>query len=427
MEQKYIAIGIGVIVVLASIGVVLALVANPNDDDNDLQIPEISGKWNLSYVEIAKMSDDNEKPYTDPNQIVITDHHVNPFETTLSLEFDNVGKHSFTGKAYGEKERDIKGIINVSRIKFAVIEGDHSFRFEGSPKGEGYLSVSMSVVKRSTDTEDSVMCAMAYMLFVKDGEEPAPIRSDYFDMRVMEVGDHIKSTLHMMSDFTDNKNGRGTDVKDTLRFEKMHNMLSVFTLLNENKETIGIQVVASMGPTPSGTVNGNLVGNMKLTTAGNNWTFIGNVVIAHGKASFIHHLIPKSTNNPPTIVEFDYNVPYHKGGTLTPVYISEEHDYKGTVEITTANETRSNELSRKFVVYDNTFYSVKEVEGKKVEWFGEIYGHLIDLHVTVDGVAGHGRFSGHIDRDYNIHLFGILNDKATDEYIYVDITLELVK
>lgn len=434
MDQKVIAIGIVVILALAAVGGGVLLVSNSNNDNNnnnnsDYEVPDVSGKWNLAYIERAKLFDADQKPILDPTKVEITERHVNPYESKSYLVVSDVGDHGFTGKFKVEQEDEIAGTLNGPAIRFVIEKSGYLYKFEGVAKQGDYLSGTMTVIKLATGTDSSsIVYGLDYMLFIRDGANPVPIRSDYVNMSIMKAGIHIKSEAHKVEDFTTGgKTGSGTLIDSTLEFVDAHSMISIFAMKKEGN-VVGVQAVVSMGVTPSGTASGVIAGNIKSPLVeGDNWTFTGNMMMSKGKATFLHHIYPDSTGSHPSFVEIDYNVPYNNGGKMVPVYLFDDKPYVGTLTIKSEGKDPIIEpIERVFKVCDNTFYSEFVVNGKNVVWFGEIYGHLLDLHVFVDSNEG-GHITGHVDRDGNIHLYGILMDISTNTPSFVDITLELKK
>lgn len=433
MQQKLIAIGVVVVVALAAVGGGIALVANSNDDNsnNDHKIPDVTGKWNLAYTEMATLCNEDGTPITDAKDVDIIDRHTNPYEPVATLEINKVGDHVISGKFIYKKESIIHGTLNGGVVKFSITNDEgYLFLYEVVPKGE-YISCSLTSVKVPSGTDDhTIICEVGYMLFIRDGGNPVPIRSDYFDMSIMKAWTHIKSTLHKVTDFTEGKKtGKGTETDTGLTFSHAHNMISVFNVTSGTPDNnIGVQAVVTMGATPNNTVGGNIAGNMlPLDGANVNTTFIGYMFVSNGKAAFIAHIHNEGATSP-EFAEMEYNVPYNKGGDLKPVYLSSEHEYKGTLVVKTKDkEPDKIEITKKFAVYDNTFYSETTKDGKKIIWFGEIYGHKIDIHVVNESLNEIGRLTGHIDLDYKIHIFGIMNGSDGKPASFLEYTLELVK
>ena len=80
MNNKFVAVGISIIVLLAAIvGGFAATSKSDNNNDNQKNL-DVSGKWKLSYAEIARLADDKYNLFTDPSQVKITERHMNPYD-----------------------------------------------------------------------------------------------------------------------------------------------------------------------------------------------------------------------------------------------------------------------------------------------------------------------------------------------------------
>lgn len=414
MQQKYIVIGVAVVLALAAIGGGIALTSNSNND-SDLKIPDITGKWNLAYSEIANLYTKEGKPITDANNVGIVERHFNPAEKKSVLEITKVGDHGFSGTLTYEKSAEIHGSKDGFAFRFIVETDNYLVKFEGIAKSDNHLSVALTIIKPPTEADPiPVICGFGYHLFIRDGGDPVPVRTDYFDMSIIKVGNHIRSVLHTTSDFTnETDDGKyGTDVEAKYDFVKAHTMVSLFNVYNKENTLLGVQAHVSMGKTPSGTVSGKFAGNLsQFAPGGKAGVVVGNMYMAHGKASFIAHFDHPGMVSP-QFVEVDYNVPYYQGGDLSPVYLNSSADYKGTVTITEKNkETVTAETSKRFIVADNTFYCEDVLDGGNIIWFGEIYGHHIDVYVLNKQLKEVGRLTGHVDRDGILHIFGVMVDQ----------------
>lgn len=430
MNKKVVALGITVILAVSILVSGIAIVSDSNNGDGEIKIPDVSGKWNLAYIEHACFIDDSTKELiTDADQVKIVDHYVNPDDSVAVINVSKVGDHGFTGSFKGNKMSAIHGTLNGAAIKFIVEVPGFLCIFEGVAKEDNYLSVTMTALKIAESGSDTVVSGVNYMLFIRDGADPVPIRSDYFDMRIMKAGEHIRSVLHDVEDFSGEKTGRGTDIGSELRYVKSHSMISIFSVIDRDGNHLGIQAVVTMGTTPNGTVSGVIAGNMTSPLdSTSNWTFTGNVVVANGRATFFHHHHMGDPSKIPAFVEIEYNVPYHKGGKITPVYLQEGCDYEGKITVKSDSGVNTFNIIKRFEVYDNTFYSEGPIPygGKTAVWFGEMYGHTLDLYLIV-GEHYEGHLTGHIDRDGSIHIFGFVMDIQARSPAFIDMFLEAKK
>lgn len=431
MEQKYIVLGVAVVVIIAAVGGGFALFSNSNDN-NDVGVPDVSGKWNLAYIEIANLWDDStQKALPDADSVTIVDHNINPYESMMNLEVTDTSDHAFKGKLTVKEENDIHGTLNGAVMKFRLEKNGFIYYFEGFPKLEGHLSGSMVKMKNTTgESADTVICGVAYMMFIKDGSKPVSPRSDYAIMdfaKTINDKKPIRSVLHNIRDFEDGKSGKGTDSDVGLEYVRSHYMITVFNMKNSDIQ-FGVQATVSMGCTPDGTVIGNLAGNAIGPSGTDNLVIFGNMVMAHGKLGFVHHFHPNDIGSTPQFAELEYNVPYNKGGNIVPVYIDSTAEYKGTTVIKCqGKEDVKEEITRTFTVFDNTFHSVIELDGKKTVWFGEICGHHLYAYIVSGDHDKLGFLTGHVDHDGRIHLFGIVHDYVGGELSFLDIDIGAVK
>lgn len=435
MEPKFIAIGVAAIVVIAAIGGGVVLLSNSNNDNNNnnnADMPDVTGKWNLAYIEIANLWDESTgKPLAEASSVTITDHHLNPYDPKMTLDIKNTSDHGFKGEIESTDKKVIYGTLDGPSIRFTLEKDEFVYVFEGVAKMGDYLSGSMTKVKgASGEGGDAVVCGITYMMFIKDGAKPVSPRSDYANMLVTKVINDQKpfrAVLHKVSDFEGENKGQGTDSDIRFEFIDTHYMITVFDV-KDGDTRIGVQATVTTGVTPYGTVVGKLAGNLVDLAGTGNMVVFGNMVMAHGKISFLHHFHPKDIGHSPEFAEIEYNVPYQKGGNLVPVYINSTVAYKGTSVIKCeGKEDVKQQISRTFTVYDNTFYSTSTVDGKETVWFGEIYGHHIDIYVSSGDHNKLGHLRGHVDLDGSIHIFGILHDYEDGVPSFLDIDISPVK
>lgn len=431
MEQKHIAIIVAAIVVLAAVGGGVALLSKPDNKSNETQIPDPSGKWNLMYTESAVMYDSaNNEVIMDVNNIEITDHLCNPNDNPAVLDVASLYDHGFKGSFNYEKERTIYGTVNANHIKFSFKEGPATFVFQGAAKGEGYLSGSLIKYIDITkdDVEYRIVAGVTYMMFIHDGSDPVSLRSDYFDMSIMEYGRHIKSVLHDVTDFDEGKSGAGREVGSKLVFGRDHNMISLFTVLGDGDNVIGVQAVVSMGVTPIGNVSANIAGNLiSPSDPQQHWTLAGHMSIAQGKATILHFLYHDSMGLKPQFVEIEYNAYYPYGETLAPGFISKNCEYKGTVVVDKKDQDPSKyETTIKFKIMDNTFCSTVVNGDFKYTMFGEVYGQLVVVYLLNSDLNEVGRLTGHIVNG-EIHVYGTTHDLNDGDSSFIEITLKPVK
>lgn len=431
MEQKYIVLGVAAIVVLATVGCGFALLMNSNNGDNKVEVPDVTGKWNVQYMEIATLYDaTSKKAITNANDVNIVDYFGNPNEPSAILNVISHGDHGFTGTFTAKgKEAEIHGSYNGGSIRFTVTGADGYFHtFKGAPRGDKYISASLvKTIPRdeASSVTDTAIVALGYVIFIRDGGESVPIRSDYFDMGIMNESRHIKSVSHSVKDFEGT--GKGRDIGARLEFVKDHNMLSVFSVKDDGTE-MGVQVVASMGTGPDGTMIGHLAGNLKSPTDTNrSWLFTGEMSISHGRAVFLHRLYHDAIGTDPQFVEFEYNVPYPFGGDVAPRYINEMCDYTGTLRLVNNGAEDEHQITRTFKVVDNTFCSKSGVDGESFTWFGEMYGPILYMYVIGKDYHQVGHLTGHITADGHLHMFGMVYQKSSNSMTFMEIELAPVK
>lgn len=423
MNGKVIAIGIAAVVILAGAGCGFAIMNKTSDGGENAGLPDVTGKWDLAYIEIAKLADSNDKPYLDGNDVDITYHLLNPSDNHLSVEVTRLGEHGFEGKFIGKNVKtDIHGTYNGT-LKFRIVAGDSTYLFEGSAKSaKGYGDyLSASFIKYKAVDGVSTICAVSYLFFVHEGSSPIPVRSDFFDMKLMDAGYEAQSIIHTPEDFVSG-NGAGKKISVGLDFIKANNMISIFNVNGGGDSNVnGVQAVVSMGISPGGIVFGNIMGNLSNDNGATNWVFIGNMGISKGKAVFMQHLHTGEFKT--TYVETEYNVPYYHGKDLPVAMLAKE--YKGTLVIKGQDgQSSTRETTKSLTIFDNTIYRAAD---KGYVWFGEVHGSILDISLLNSETRQVGRLTGHIEKDGSIHLFGMVRDIITNEVEFLSYDLEPVK
>ena len=188
MKSKYVAIGIAILVALVAIVGGVTSLSKSDDDSSNYHVPDVAGKWNLSYVEIANMSiidhDSGSRTFiSNADDVEIFERIINPYETTASLEITKVARHGFDGIFFHGVSHKIHGSLNGDTILFILKHGELVYQCEATSKGD-YLTLSMVIRSVPEAGEDLTnICGVGYMMFLREGADPVPIRSDYFDMR----------------------------------------------------------------------------------------------------------------------------------------------------------------------------------------------------------------------------------------------------
>lgn len=403
MNNKVIAIGV-VAILLAVTLVGAAQVINKDDDKNEEA--KLEGNWTLAYIEKVYLVDDAGNPIYDVEKCHVTEHYLNTITNVHTLNIECTGTNFFKGSFDGKEE--IMGSFNGLFLTCQdVVSGSdpHMFHMHGNLKGDQLSLTSL----RYDFTDPEKISSVSYLLFFREGSKPMSPMVDYINYDIDYT--HVFSQKHRISDFTVDKDGKGESIDRTLRYSSTHSMISLFEILDESDNVIGIQVLSSLGTSLSGAAISIVAGNVKDGTE--NRAFIGNASMAHGKF-YVSHFV--EGDGDPGYVEYQYNVPYEDGRTFPVMALYEK--YEGTVSVWSKDKKEVHNIVKAVSQNGRTIYAVDEMNGVVYQWFGEVAGPIFNVFITTPD--GFGRFSGEIAKGGTIIMSGtvLLKTGAVTAYSF---------
>lgn len=404
MNKQLVAIGISAILVVAAIGG-FAILGNSDGGDKENDHP-LEGKWSLLYTEQANMVDDDHKPIMDASLCSFESRIYNPEQSTMTLEFKNVGKSVLNGKmGNGDRAVDFVGTIaDNHKFAFRLSAKDavsHMFIFEGVMKSD---HIALTFLQLHTGNGAEQICCAGYALYVPEGAESIPLYNDKvsynFDM------ERVSGTLHSIDDFKNGKSGEGKDIPYlNVAYEKSNSMVSVFNVTGKDGASKGVMALISLGINPSGNAYGIVGGNILHSIDGTTekiYAFTGDTSMGDNRLT-IRQQVHLTSNV--AYFDLEYNVPYGDGKSFAPKFL--ENEYEGTVTIwSDFKDHRTVSITKLFKTYDTTVYGEETYEGIEYNWFGKINGSHVELLIESGNL--HGHLEGHILSDGTLELSGVL-------------------
>lgn len=420
MDTKLVAGGVVAILVIAgAIGAVAMMNQKGGGDTGDTSNPGVlHDTWYLRYVETATFVDDQDKPLTDVNDCEIESRYVDPKSKEMDLKLTDIRKEIFQGTLGTEK---ISGRYNEFRIWFDVVsesDPDHYSTNTGIYDGNR-MALSTFVYN-----DEGVLCSVTYSLYVYDVNSNVSPLIDRVDYNMPY--EHVYSKYHSELDFAPGGDPYGMDSGIHHEYARSHSLISLFKVLDEDDNPIGVQAIVSLGTTPTGDAIGTIATYDFID--GEVYNLRGDVVMNAGKMTIFQYMI--GTINECQYVESEYNVPYTKGFGDLPGVLSGK--YSGTVtSYYSDGHTSKNNISKYFTQVSRTIYAVEDAGAEKYHWFGTMtMGPFFTVEVKIGYDGGSiiaGILEGTVDSMGNIKLTGIIHDMDTLSEVVVIYDLKPVE
>lgn len=401
MNEKYTILGAATILVVAAVLGVLLINQPQNNGNGDYSF---DGEWVLSYYETANLVDDNNKPIMDAINVPIDSRTINPKDRFMPFTIDYKGESFFTGKIGNMEVEGTTEVVSggsesfkFSFQKIVMEEPACIYIFKGIFKGD---RICLSAIEYDISGEGQIRRA-TYALYIPADSDPMDPKVDWMDYNLPY--DHVSTKVHKVTDFTDESGDMsGQRIDSELKYVKSYTMINIYEITSERGK--GVMTLTSLGAYPSENAWGAMGGNFQVQS-GKYIPLSGDSNMEDCRFEVVQNL---HANNTIDYVKFVYNVPYYHGSLPSPADIQKH--YEGKVIVINKDGTyEEHSIEKVLFTFNDTLYVQERIGEDVYDWFGEIYGQYILLHVNSNKMTGY--IEGSIFENGDIVLSGLLYKK----------------